>query len=48
MDIMNDTLPLIVCGTGGKVYHDETYLDCLDERSSLEFYSNNLLKYLLD
>ena len=42
MEIMNDTLPLIVCGTGGKVYHDETYLDCLDERSSLEFYSNNL------
>ena len=42
MEIMNNTLPLIVCGTGGKVYDDVNHLDCLDEKSSLEFFSNNL------
>ena len=42
MDIMDHKLPLIVCGTGGKVYDDMNYLDCLDEESSLEFLSNNL------
>ena len=42
MDIMNNQLPLIVCGTGGKVYDDVNDLDCLDEKSSLEFFSNNL------
>ena len=42
MDIMNNPLPLIVCGTGGKVYDDINDLDCLDEKSSLEFFSNNL------
>ena len=42
MNINNKQLPLIVCGTGGKVYDDMNYLDCLDEESSLEFLSNNL------
>ena len=35
MDIMNNQLPLIVCGTGGKVYDDINDLDCLDEKSIL-------------
>tara|TARA_B100000214_G_C23967566_1_gene628522 strand:- start:222 stop:1076 length:855 start_codon:yes stop_codon:yes gene_type:complete len=42
MEIMNNTLPLIVCGTGGKVYDDKINLNCLDKNSSLEFFSNNL------
>ena len=42
MEIMNNTLPLIVCGTGGKVYDDKINLSCLDKNSSLEFFSNNL------
>ena len=42
MNILNKELPLIVCGTGGKVYEDMNFLDCLDENSSLEFISNNL------
>ena len=42
MEIENNNLPLIVCGTGGKVYDDINYLDCLDKKSELEFFSNNL------
>lgn len=42
MEIMNNTLPLIVCGTGGKVYDDKINLNCLDKNSNLEFFSNNL------
>tara|TARA_B100000575_G_scaffold288771_1_gene289360 strand:- start:196 stop:1053 length:858 start_codon:yes stop_codon:yes gene_type:complete len=38
----NKILPLIVCGTGGKVYDDTINLNCLDEKCDLEFYSNNL------
>ena len=39
---MDNQIPLIVCGTGGKVYDDINDIDCLDEKSSLEFFSNNL------
>ena len=40
---MNDkTLPLIVCGTGGKVYEDSIDFNYLDDKCELEFYSNNL------
>ena len=42
MNINGNEVPLIVCGTGGKVYDDINYLDCLDEKSKLEFLSNNL------
>ena len=41
MNIMDNQIPLIVCGTGGKVYDDINDIDCLDEKSSLEFFSNN-------
>ena len=42
MEMVNNNLPLIVCGTGGKVYDDSINFDCLDETCELEFYSNNL------
>ena len=42
MEIENNNLPLIVCGTGGKVYDDINYLDCLDKKSELEFFSNKI------
>jgi tartrate-resistant acid phosphatase type 5 len=42
MEIEGSILPLIVCGTGGKVYHDYINLNRLDDKCELEFYSNNL------
>lgn len=42
MEIEDSILPLIVCGTGGKVYHDYINLNRLDDKCELEFYSNNL------
>ena len=38
----NNILPLIVCGTGGKVYDDHIDINSLDSQSELEFLSNNL------
>ena len=42
MEIEDSILPLIVCGTGGKVYHDYINFNRLDDKCELEFYSNNL------
>jgi hypothetical protein len=42
MKIGTDILPLIVCGTGGKVYDDPIDINFLDEKSDMKFYSNNL------
>ena len=42
MEIEDRILPLIVCGTGGKVYHDYINFNRLDDKCELEFYSNNL------
>lgn len=38
----NDFVTLIVCGTGGKVYHDYINYNELDENCELHFISNNL------
>tara|TARA_Y100000389_G_C17411972_1_gene491468 strand:+ start:338 stop:1216 length:879 start_codon:yes stop_codon:yes gene_type:complete len=38
----NNPLTLIVCGTGGKTYHKETFLKKLDRKCKLECCSNNL------
>jgi len=38
----NSILPLIVCGTGGKTYHDLINFKNLDKNSKLIFYSNEL------
>ena len=43
MKMNNDNiLPLIVCGTGGKVYNDVNNFKNLDNKSKLKYYSNRL------
>ena len=43
MKMNNDNiLPLIVCGTGGKVYDDVNNFKNLDRKSKLKYYSNRL------
>jgi len=43
MKMNNDKiLPLIVCGTGGKVYNDVNNFKRLDRKSKLKYYSNRL------
>ena len=39
---MKNILPLIVCGTGGKVYDDVNNFKNLDSKSKLKYYSNRL------
>ena len=42
MDIQGDTLHAIVCGTGGKKYHDDIQLHNIQGKDDIEFFSNNL------
>lgn len=42
MKMNNNILPLVVCGTGGKVYDDINDFNNLDRNSKLKFHSNKL------
>jgi hypothetical protein len=40
--MFNKKVTLVVCGTGGKAYHDYTNYDHLNNNCNLFFVSNNL------